>query len=41
VQVRRRRCLPAEAGDPAGKIHWCRARPRAIRLPAVAEGMAG
>ena len=39
VQVRQRRCLPAWRGDPAGKIRRCRAR--AIRLPAVAEGMVG
>ena len=39
VDVRRRRCLPAWRGDPAGKIRRCRAR--AIRLPAVAEGMVG
>ena len=39
--VRRRHCLPGGTVDPAGKNNWCRARPRANRLPAEVAELAG
>jgi len=38
VLVRRLRCLPGNAGGPAGKYHWARA---ASRLAGEADGKAG